>query len=127
MEKHGVEALYSAVKSLMHAIRTADEEAQQDTAHRMILIAKPWTIRRWSESKLANGKPLFQIPTENAHPVDVEWTEAEQAHLKTLVVRYTSWGASGGWWVPRLRLVCFSLVLGDTEDRNDVSGQWHDE
>jgi hypothetical protein len=27
MEKHGAEALYSAVKSLMHAIRTKDKEA----------------------------------------------------------------------------------------------------
>jgi hypothetical protein len=44
MEKHGAEALYSAVKSLMHAIWTEDEEAKQDVAHRMTKIAKPWTI-----------------------------------------------------------------------------------
>jgi len=36
MEKHGAEALYSAVKSLMHAIRTEDEDALHDVAHRMI-------------------------------------------------------------------------------------------
>jgi len=125
-EKHGADALYSAVKSLMHAIRTEDEEAQQDAAHRMIQIAKPWTIRRWSESKLANGKPLVRIPKENAHLIDLEWTEDEQAKLKTLVERYTSRGASGAWRVHRWRLACFSLVLGDTEDRNDVSGQWYD-
>jgi hypothetical protein len=47
MEKHGAEALNSAVKSLMHAIRTNDEEAQQDAVHQMIQIAKPWTIRQW--------------------------------------------------------------------------------
>jgi len=47
MEKHGADALYSAVKSLMHAIRTEVQEAQQDAAHWMIQIAKPWTIRRW--------------------------------------------------------------------------------
>jgi hypothetical protein len=127
MEKHGADALYSAVKSLMHAIRTEDQEAQQDAAHRMIQIAKPWTIRRWSESKLANGKPLVRIPKENAHLVDLEWTEDEQAKLKTLVERYTSRGASGAWRVHRWRLACFSLVLGDTEDRNDVSGQWYNE
>jgi len=46
MEMHRVDALYCAVKSLMHAIRTEHEEAQQDAAHRMIQIAKPWTIRR---------------------------------------------------------------------------------
>jgi hypothetical protein len=45
METHGAEALYSAVKSLMHDIRTDDEEAQQDAVHQMIQIAMPWTIR----------------------------------------------------------------------------------
>jgi len=127
MEKHGADALYSAVKSVMHAIQTEDQEAQQDAAHRMIQIAKPWTMRRWSESKLANGKPLVRIPKENAHLVDLEWTEDEQAKLKTLGERYTSRGASGAWRVHRWCLACFSLVLGDTKDRNDVSGQWHDE
>jgi len=49
MGKHGAEAFYSAVKSLMHAIWTKDKEGQQDAAHWMIQIAKPWTIRWWSE------------------------------------------------------------------------------
>jgi hypothetical protein len=72
MEMHGADALYSAVKSLMHAFRTEDQDAQQDAAHRMSQISKPWTIRRWSEWKLANGKPLVRIPKENAHLVDLE-------------------------------------------------------
>jgi len=127
MEMDGAEALYSAVKSLMHAIQTENEEAQQDAAHRMIQIAKPWTIRRWSESKPANGKPLVLIPRENAHLIGLEWTEDEQAILKTLVERYTSRGASGAWRVHRWRLACFSLVLGETEDRNVISGQLDDE
>jgi hypothetical protein len=55
MEKHGTQALYSAVKRLMHATRTKYEEALQDAAHRMIQIAKPWIIKQWSESKMANG------------------------------------------------------------------------
>jgi len=126
MEKHGTYALYSAVLSLMHAICTENKDAQQDAAHWTILIVKPWTIRRWSESKLANGKPLVRIPKENAHLVDLEWTENEQEKLMTLVERYTSWGASGAWRVHRWWLACFSLVLGDTEDWNDVSGQWYD-
>jgi len=93
----------------------------------MIQIAKPWTIRRWSELKLANGNPLVWIPTGNAHLIDLEWTDKEQAHLKTLVDRYTSWGASGLWRVHRWQPECFLLVLGDIEDRNNVSGQWPDE
>jgi len=123
MEMLCAEVLYSAVKSLMHAIRTEDKHAQHYTAHRMIQIAKPWMIRMWSESKLANGKPLLQIPKENAHLVDFKWTEQEQAKLKTLVEGYTSQGASGAWREHRWWLACFSLVLGDTEDRNDVPGQ----
>ena len=54
MERHGAEALYCTVKSLMHPIRTDEEVAQQAAAHRTIQIASPWTIRRWTESKLAN-------------------------------------------------------------------------
>jgi hypothetical protein len=71
MQNHGAEALHHAEKSLMHAIRTKDKK------HRMIQIAKPWMIRRWSEWRLANGKPLFQIPKENLHLIDLQWTERE--------------------------------------------------
>jgi len=46
MDMHGADALDSAVKSLMHVIWTADQNTQQDVAHRMIKIANPWTIRR---------------------------------------------------------------------------------
>jgi len=126
MEKHGTNVLYSDVKSLIHAIRTEDEDAQPDEAHRMIRIANPRTIRRWSESKLVNGKPLVQIPNINAHLVDLEWSDDEQAKLKTPVERYTSQGTSGAWRVHRWSLACFSWVLGDTVDRNDVSRQWYD-
>ena len=49
MEKHSADALDSAVKRLMHAIRTEDKDTQLDAAHRTIQIAKPWTIRRWRE------------------------------------------------------------------------------
>ena len=75
---------------------------------------------RWSESKLANGKQVVRIPTVNAHLVDLEWTEEEQAKLKTIVERYTSRGALGAWRVHRWRPAGFSLVFRDTEDQNDV-------
>ena len=48
IEIYSADVLYSAVKSLMHAIRTENQDAQQNVAHRMIQIAIPWTIRRWS-------------------------------------------------------------------------------
>jgi hypothetical protein len=103
-EKHGADALDSAVKSVMPAIRTEDQDAQQDAAHRMIHMGKPWTIRRWSESKFANGKPLVRILKENAHLADLEWTEDEQAKLHTCVEGYTSRGASRAWWLHISRL-----------------------
>jgi len=55
MDKHRAEALYSTVKSMMRAIQTEDDEAQQYAAHWMIQIAKPWTMRRGLELKPANG------------------------------------------------------------------------
>jgi len=55
MEKHGAEALYSAVKSLMHAIWIKDEDAQLAALHRMIQIAQTWMTRQWSQLELAHG------------------------------------------------------------------------
>jgi hypothetical protein len=55
MEQHSADALYFAVKSLMHPIRTEDEEVQQDAAHWTIQFAKSWMIRWWLESKLSDG------------------------------------------------------------------------
>jgi hypothetical protein len=48
MERNLAEAFNSAVESLIHAIWTENEHAQQNVPHRMIPIARPWTIRRWS-------------------------------------------------------------------------------
>jgi hypothetical protein len=81
MEMHSADALYSTVKSLTHAIRTEDQDAQQDAEHRMMQIVKPWKSRWWSGSKLANGKPLVGILKETPHLVDLEWTEDQQAKL----------------------------------------------
>ena len=111
----------------MHAIWTDDEDAQQDAAQQIIQIAKPCTIWRWSESTLPNGKPLLRTPNDNAHLLDLQWTEDEQAKLKPLRERYTPRGASGTWRVHRSWLGCLSLVLGDTKDYHDVSGQCYDQ
>jgi hypothetical protein len=89
----------------------------------MIHIAKPWTKRRRSEPKLANENPLVWIARRYADLVDLECSEEDQAKLKILLVRYTSQGASGAYRVHRWQLGCFSFVLGDTKDWNDVSGQ----
>jgi hypothetical protein len=115
IEKHGADALYSAVNSLMHVTQTEDEEAQQDLAQQIIEIVNPWMVKWWSQLKLANRKPLVRIPMQNAHLIHLDWTEEEQAHVKTMVESYPSWGATGVWTVYRWRLACPLLVLGDTK------------
>ena len=50
---------------------------QQAAAQAMIDVVRPWTIHRWTESKLASGAPLFSIPTEIVHQVLLEWTAEE--------------------------------------------------
>jgi len=127
MEKYGAEALYSAVKSGMHPIRTEYEHAQLDAANRINKISTPSTIRRWSESTLGNGKPLGRILKENAHLDDLDWIEQQREKSTPHVEKYTSWGTARVQRVHRWRLACVSVVLGDTKDRNDVSGQWYTE
>lgn len=50
------------------------------------------------------GISFVQIPKQNAHLIDLQWTEPEQAKLKTVVERYSSEGASGAKKVLRWQL-----------------------
>jgi len=75
---------------------------------------------------VANGQPLVRILEENAHLTDLELPEDELAKLRTLVEWYTSQGFSGAWRVQSSQLAWFSLVWGETDDGNNVSGQWED-
>jgi hypothetical protein len=101
MEEHAAEALYSTVKSLMHAICSEAEEALHDAALWHIQIAKPGAISRWSALILAHGKPPVWILNKNAHLIDIGWSVEMQMKMLTLVERYMSWGASDVWRVPR--------------------------
>jgi len=126
-EKHGTEAFDSTVNCSMHAMCNKDNGVEQEAAQWIIQLAKLWRITsRWSESELVDRRTLVPIQMENAHHVDFEWTEEEQAELQILVERYTLQGLSGAWRVHRSCLACFSLVFRDTKDHNDISGQWYD-
>jgi len=85
----------------MHAIRTKDEEAQQHAVHWMNHSSTVCTIKRGSELQLTDGTPLVWKPKKNSLLIDLEWTEEEQAHLKTRVEKFTSQCASGAWRVHR--------------------------
>jgi hypothetical protein len=69
MERHGAEAFHVAVRSLIQGITSDDNEGQKAAAKQIIRIAKPWTIRRWSESKLADGERLVKMPKVKDHIV----------------------------------------------------------
>lgn len=70
MEKHGAETLYSTEKSVMHAIHTADKDAEHVVAHWMIHPPKARMLKRQLQSKPANAKPLIPIPKGNVHFID---------------------------------------------------------
>jgi hypothetical protein len=95
MEYHGVEALYSTMKSLIHAIQTEDQTAEQNAVHWMLHIVKPWMIRRWFKLKLANAKPQVPIPKETANLIHSNWTKKEQVKLNTLMEEDSSSGVLG--------------------------------
>jgi len=40
-------------------------------------ISWPWTIRRWGETKDANGEPLVHIPELVQHDVRLQYTDDE--------------------------------------------------
>jgi hypothetical protein len=85
MELHGTEALQVAVHSLTQGIRSDNDKAQKAASEQIIRIAKPLTIWMWSESKLADGEPLVEMPKVKEHIVNLIWTMAEQQTLQQLV------------------------------------------
>jgi len=126
MEKHATEVQHFAEITTMQAIQTEDRKSQMDAAHQMIQIGKSWIIRKWSELKLGNRKPLVWIPTENAQLTDLWWTEYEEGKLKMLMERSISQGASRAGSVYSWLLACFLLVLAHTKNHNEDSGWWYD-
>ena len=89
IEKYSAEELFSAMESMMHTIRIEGRYIPQDTAHRMIQIASPGKIQRWTELKLVNSNPDIHILNLYTYLIDLKWTEEEQANLKPHVERYT--------------------------------------
>jgi hypothetical protein len=74
-----------------------------------------------------NGNQPPQLPKENPHLIDLEWTVEVEHKLNTLVGRYTSRGVSEAWRIYRLLLACFLLVLEDTQNHNNFSVYWSNE
>ena len=128
VNNHGAQAMVNAVRELELSVKRGDPvEDQKTAATNMITVARPWTIRRWAESRLASGAPLANIPQEMTHQVPLQWSTEEQAQLKKVVLRLQSAALSEShgvaWRVHRWQLACFSFVLEDDGDRH-ANGEW---
>jgi len=126
IEKHDAEVLHSAVRSVMHAIQTEDEQTPHDMAHYRFPNAKLWTIRRCSESKLPNEQPLVWIWNEHAHNLDLEYTEKEHSKLNTDLEKYALEYAPEVWRARRWYEACVFIMLADSEDDHNKLGQCYD-
>jgi hypothetical protein len=131
VEEHGPEALMSAITALQTAVtKGGSSEAQQEAASVMTEVAHPWTIRRWTESRLASGAPLVYIPSEDFHPVALEWSQEEQKQLNDVATRLKRQKHEGehgiAWRIHRWQLACFSLPLEQEGDRF-ADGSWKEE
>ena len=70
---YGPIALAIVVVNVQRAVLKAlSLNEQQAAAQETIEVVRPWTIRSWTESKLAPGAPLMAIPTEIVHQVTHE-------------------------------------------------------
>ena len=131
--KHGPAALEKAVVDIQRAVsKDLPAHEQQAAAQAMIDVVRPWTIRRWTESKLASGAPLISIPTEIVHQVLLEWTAEEQERLATTVGRLQQQTLTEehgvAWRVHRWQLACFSFPLQEEGDHHDDGKRkWREE
>jgi len=89
IKKHGAEELCFSGESLIHAIWTEDEKAQQYAAYWMRQIGMSQMIWRWLELQLPNGKPLIWIPKNEVYLTDQEWPKLQHAIQMMIVDRYT--------------------------------------
>jgi hypothetical protein len=118
LSEHG----YSCMEEICNDVKKEGdfgEEAYQDMKHCVF----PWTIRRWGETRLANGQPLLKIPELLMRNINLEYTSAEAELLRAWVKaekeanqdRFIS--ALHSW-----RLASFNLNLPGTE-RVQVNGK----
>ena len=127
---HGPIALAKAVANVQREVSKAlPLDKQQAAAQAMIEVVRPWTIRRWTESKLESGAPLVAIPTEIIHQVTLEWTPEEQEHLAAVAKRLKEQALTDlcGWvvWrVHRWQLACFTFPLKKVIAMVTISGRW---
>ena len=131
VESHGPQAMVTAVRDLELAVRRGDLlEDQKAAAVQMITVARPWTIRRWAESKLASGAPLANIPQGTMHQVPLQWSEEEQDQLQAVILRLQTTALSNShgvaWKVHRWQLACFSFALEHDGDRH-ANGDWREQ
>ena len=131
--KHGPAALEKAIMDIQYAVyKDLSAHEQQAAAQSMIDVFRPWTIHRYTESKLASGAPLISIPTKIIHQVLLEWTAEEQECLATTIGRQQQQTLTEehgvAWRVHRWQLASFSFLLQEEGDHHgDDERKWREE
>ncbi|CUS07052.1 unnamed protein product [Tuber aestivum] len=115
LDSHGPRLLDSAI------IEAKRENITLEQAYdRIKSIAWPWTIRRWGETRDANGQPLVCIPELVQHDVRLQYTTDEANAIDQWIT-----DAKGNKWnaiqtvLHEWRLACLTMDLPD----NDVSSE----
>ena len=128
---HGPIALAKAVANVQRGVSKAlQSDEQQAAAQMMSEVIRPWTIRRWTESKLVSGTPLMAIPTEIVHQVTLKWTSEEDEHLAAVVKSLkeqalTDMRAGLAWRVHRWQLTYLPFSMEEEGDRSGDS-KWRE-
>jgi len=117
LDNHGPRQLDSVIARAKRGHITLEEAYAQIRD-----IAWPWTIRRWGESKDANGQPLVGIPELVQHDVRLQYTNAEANVIDEWIqdARGDRWNAVQTV-LHEWRLACLSMDLPDNDVSSDES------
>ena len=94
----------------------------EDAYLAMKTVAHPWLIRRWFETKGADGEPLVTLPDHVIHDIRLKYTKAELDRLRGFVGELKSERKGHvATVIHEFRLACFSMSLpgNDTVPVND--------
>lgn len=99
------------LRQVLASLKTGDTE-MDEAYFSLKTIAHPWMIRRWAESKGANGEPLVALVPSVIHDVRLEYTELEANRLQAFVTELKEQRRGHvATVIHEYRLACLSMSL----------------
>jgi len=117
LDSHSLRPLDSAIAGAKRANIPWQEDYDQIKD-----IAWPWTIRRWGDTKDANGEPLVHIPKLVQHDVHLQYTDDEATAMDGWIedTKGDKWNAIQTV-LQEQRLACLTMALPDNDISSDDS------